>query len=150
MQTHKRGSKAVIKGRQLTAGCDQRVSPTHPPPLLLGQSSSDVKPHLEAAVNTAPVAQPKSPLLLTAVVWPRSCSLSRANADHHTARCTRSQCWESAGLKWALAYSKTNTRGKGMEMPLLASLWDAATLASARKSVPILSSPVKLIIKHLQ
>lgn len=75
----------------------------------LGQSSSDVKPHLEAVVNTVPAAQPKSPLLLTAVVWPRSRSLSRANADPHAASPTRSQRWEPAGLKWALAYSKTST-----------------------------------------
>ena len=75
----------------------------------LGQSSSDVKPHLEAVVNTVPAAQPKSLLLLTAAVWPRSRSLSCANADRHAASCTRSQRWEPAGLKRAPAYSKTNT-----------------------------------------
>lgn len=84
----------------------QPHSPSTPP---LGQSSSDVKPHLEAVVNTVPAAQPKSLLLLTAAVWPHSHSLSCANTDRHAASPTRSQRREPDELTQAPAYSKMNT-----------------------------------------
>lgn len=128
-----RESKAAACRSQLIAGCDHPLSWSTP---ALGQSSSEVKPHLEAAVSRACAAQPQPLLLLTAAVWPCSRSLPSANSGRHAASPSSSQCCAEMGCSLQQNHHwRSYTWEKGVEMSLLAALWDIGTSASASKSV---------------
>lgn len=105
----------------------------------LGQSSSEVKPHLGAVVSTVPAAQPHPccceqlwsgpgpapcPVPAVAVTQPALPGASTGTSQAEMG------CSSQQNHHW-----HWHTWEKGVEMSLLAALWDRDTLASARKSV---------------
>lgn len=103
--TGQRGSKAAACRSQSTAGCIQKVSPTHPPPLL--QVSPALRWNHTLKLWLAEfLAQPAANSCgLALLLLPSQCQRRRPAASP-----SRSQHWEPAGLKWAAAaHSKTST-----------------------------------------
>lgn len=144
-------------GSQLSAGATRRSAP-----LTLHASSPSVQPRCETAPRSCGERGPCSTAQIPAAA--NSCGLAPLplpllpNADRHTASSTSGRRWEPAGLKRALAHSKTNAdtnvrkekEGKRLSWQPCRMQLPKHQPASQSSLPPYPVQPVKLIIKHLQ